>query len=782
MSILVEGTLLSPAGHVIGNADIVLTSISTSLVVLGGTPLSVQTDFEGRYSFTLNNGNFAVSVSKDGNNWFSGMITVTDLTVPKSINALILQDAMMAEIPTDYWSYFQSQTGILFNSFGKIDDAVKVTKEASESSLDSRDRAEVAAYRAEQAEVKSDSKTYYITPADPDGTMAGLENTTNGDYFRVSQGLGNDISFIYYRNENGSAVKDTDYPSGTAVNKVVDAIKYDKNGPTFSFRDESGAVFFDGDNSGGYGTPEVRFENNRLFNDSFEIIPNEIGALAIQDEQGAIEVLSAGIVQDSGNTPEPEIESLIERDNKNKAASLLRKSKKIPYDIASCVWDYIIIFVYGQSLGSGMECWPVLSKVAREIGNLLMVGDSVRGNSRTGPYVPQGDNVFNNLHAVVQSTDQPTRIYTDEEVSLLAAGNLSEGEGVDVSAVQFWRALQLQLNGLPSNPNRKIVVVNCAVAGRSVEELSPGASTRHYEDRLVPALQNIKNLVDAKSIDEGTQLTCGILCGIYIGNEWNYLGTRGTTDKTEYKNILGGLYDSISGLNKTIFNVEQRPFFVSTQTGDIYTRDSTNLSIGMAHIEMSNERDDVFCAGPNYPAPSKMSGHRTTNGSRMLGQKIGQVIHTVADLRHDWFPMQVIGATYSGSEVLVDNLVPEFPIVFNETFNGLTPTLYQSKGYRIEDAIGDPIITRVDIAADTIVKINVNRELVPPVFVWYAGEKTYMGDGNLYDSDKTLALYNYEYTQGTGQYPAENLVDYINKPYPMNNACAAFKIEAIKND
>lgn len=127
MSILVDGTLKSPAGNVIGNADIVLTSISTSLVVLGGTPLSIQTDHAGRYSFTLNNGNYAVSVSKDGNNWFSGMITVTDLTVPKSINALILQDAMMAEIPSDYWSYFQAQTGILFTSFGKIDAAVSIT-------------------------------------------------------------------------------------------------------------------------------------------------------------------------------------------------------------------------------------------------------------------------------------------------------------------------------------------------------------------------------------------------------------------------------------------------------------------------------------------------------------------------------------------------------------------------------------------------------------------------------------------------------------------------------
>lgn len=144
MSILVEGTLLSPAGHVIGNADIVLTSISTSLVVLGGAPISIQTDAVGRYSFTLNNGNYAVSVSKDGNNWFSGMITVSDVTVPKSINALLLQDAMMAEIPADYWSYFQAQTGILFTSFSKIDEAVSTTTESKNITVAAKDIAVAA--------------------------------------------------------------------------------------------------------------------------------------------------------------------------------------------------------------------------------------------------------------------------------------------------------------------------------------------------------------------------------------------------------------------------------------------------------------------------------------------------------------------------------------------------------------------------------------------------------------------------------------------------------------
>ncbi|QPS88851.1 prophage tail fiber N-terminal domain-containing protein [Serratia plymuthica] len=264
MSILVEGTLLSPAGHVIGNADIVLTSISTSLVVLGGTPISIQTDPVGRYSFTLNNGNYAVSVSKDGNNWFSGMITVTDLTVPKSINALILQDAMMAEIPSDYWSYFQAQTGILFTSFGKIDDAVASTSEDKETVLSAKqvtiDAKNVAVAASDNAQNIADANTYYITQGDPDGTIAGIAGTPSGKSFRV--GLGEGKGFKYYVNNNGvaleiAAIAGADlatvsvYPNDKDPNGIKTGLSLTTPGQTFR-------VLF----NEGTGPNEIVYQNN----------------------------------------------------------------------------------------------------------------------------------------------------------------------------------------------------------------------------------------------------------------------------------------------------------------------------------------------------------------------------------------------------------------------------------------------------------------------------------------------------------------------------------------
>ncbi|HBS7470276.1 TPA: hypothetical protein MAQ80_004697 [Klebsiella pneumoniae] len=549
-----------------------------------------------------------------------------------------------------------------------------------------------------------------------------------------------------------------------------------------AIRDENLFSIFEVEKSGGFGTSDVYVGAGHIENNAFLFTTNTEGRRIECDLQGFEFQQEESSTPDTPPTPTPPDNSLTERDNRNKLAATLRRSQELAHDVAGMLWDYCIVLVYGQSLGSGFEGWPALTKLAREIGNLLMVGDSVRGSSRSGIYAPLGDNVFKDLRSVVQGTANPAIVLTDQQISALAAGSSNEGEAVDVGAVHFWRALQLQMQGKTADPDRKIVVVNCSVAGRSVEQLSKGAATQHYENRVQKSLANIKSLVDAKSAEAGRPLTCGITATIYIGNEWNYVGTDGTTDKNQYKAKLGQLFDDITAENQAIFGTDKRPVFITTQTGDGYTRDNTNLSIGTAHIEMQNERDNVFCAGPNYPVPSKPSGHRDPNGYRWLGQKIGQVLHHTVDLRRQWFPMFATGATFTGKEALVDHMVMSWPAVWRETFSTITPTMYPYKGYRLVDALGTVPITSVEIAADTITRIIANRDLIAPVYVWYAGQTTYSGDGNLFDSDSTLSLYNYEYNEGSGQYAAANLPAYVGKPYPLNNACAAYRIEAIKND
>ena len=62
--------------------------------------------------------------------------------------------------------------------------------------------------------------TFLITADDPDGTLAGLAATTNGKLFRVAQGAGSELSFIYYVNDDGRAVPVAEWLGGAALDNV----------------------------------------------------------------------------------------------------------------------------------------------------------------------------------------------------------------------------------------------------------------------------------------------------------------------------------------------------------------------------------------------------------------------------------------------------------------------------------------------------------------------------------------------------------------------------------
>jgi hypothetical protein len=86
---------------------------------------------------------------------------------------------------------------------------------------------------AEDAQNIADANTYYITPSDPDGTIAGLAGTPNGKSFRVGQGAGSDTAFIYYVNNNGVAkviaktggAFSNSYQEATSVSGTVNEIQ-----------------------------------------------------------------------------------------------------------------------------------------------------------------------------------------------------------------------------------------------------------------------------------------------------------------------------------------------------------------------------------------------------------------------------------------------------------------------------------------------------------------------------------------------------------------------------
>jgi lysophospholipase L1-like esterase len=94
---------------------------------------------------------------------------------------------------------------------------------AAESKISAEDSAESAAASAQIAQNISDANTYYTTPEDPNGTIAGLAGTPSGDMFRVALGPGS--GFKYYLNSSGTAIEKASTPGDDVVLQLKYRVK-----------------------------------------------------------------------------------------------------------------------------------------------------------------------------------------------------------------------------------------------------------------------------------------------------------------------------------------------------------------------------------------------------------------------------------------------------------------------------------------------------------------------------------------------------------------------------
>lgn len=443
--------------------------------------------------------------------------------------------------------------------------------------------------------------------------------------------------------------------------------------------------------------------------------------------------------------------------------------------IARTVYDYNIVVVYGQSLSTGTEGWPALTKSAVD-PNLLMFGNSTQPNTTrdNGGQVwnPVGGAELKELKSSVHTLDNTT-ILTDAQVAALAAGSMNEGESVEHGAVNFWRTLQNGLFGVSTNPSRKIIVLNCGVQGRTIQQLSKGASLNHF-NRIVEAVTKVK----AHILSINPAATIGHVATLFLQGEYNYALTPEGETKESYKNLQKQLrLDIHSDVTASILGQSIPAAFITYQTNSGYTRDELGLHVGMAQLEISNETEGCWLASPNYHITDK-GGHLDSNGYRWLGMYFGKVLHQVIDRGIDWKPLQPHKAVVYEDEVFVHFLVPSPPLQFKESYAQLAATTYTNKGFRVEVGGVTAQITSVSIVDSATVAIKLAVKPTGPVSVWYADKTNNSGSGNLCDSDSTVSTFNYEYIDGSGQYAAANITALVDKPYPLNNYCTAFKIQA----
>ena len=559
-----------------------------------------------------------------------------------------------------------------------------------------------------------------------------------------------------------------------AIQSNAMTAEYDEFIDGFVFRDSVGFVIQQ------IGTPLLSsvdsvqpvVEQQRLVTEAFSAESDaDISGFVFRDSVGFVLMNLNGEQSDQNNDG---VDDISRRNAANLAAAAAARDE-INTRIARPVYDYNILITDGQSLSNGTEGWAALSKDIRATLNINMLGDSVRPKNENGStFTPLNGAEIRSARAVVQDLIAPPdggNLMTDEAVAALPRGANNFGETVDIGAMWMWREMQLQFRGLATD-ERKIVAVNCGVGGQIIEHLSKGHSWGFY-NRIISAVTQIKAIADA----EGK--TCGVVGFLYLGNEYNYDSTKGgATDRVEYRALLRKLIDDVITDTTAITGQTELPLTVLYQTSGSWTRDSTNMSIGEAQLDICAADANVMMASPAYAVTDK-GGHLDANGYRWLGMQFGKVLHRAIDRRQNWRPLQPLSVTLSGTFLRADFLVWSPPLQFRSCYVGSSPTTYAAKGFRVTDDAGDVPVTRVDIVADTVVDITLGRETTGDVYLWYASQTGSNGNGNLFDSDTTVAVANYEFHEGTGQYPESNIPELVNRPYPLNNPCVAFRRQAI---
>lgn len=436
--------------------------------------------------------------------------------------------------------------------------------------------------------------------------------------------------------------------------------------------------------------------------------------------------------------------------------------------VARPVWDYNHFLVYGQSLSTGMEGWPALSVSAR-LGN-LMFGDSVRPASKSAAaFTPLGGAVLKPLVSVVQDATDQTIILDASAQAALAPGDIAEGEEPGVGMVNFAKLQHNQRMNLENDP-RAFVVSNCGVNGRTIEALSLGASPLLW-NRLTQAAQGVKSIATAAG------KSYGIAAVAFLQGEWNYDSARGgDTTKAGYKAKLDQLYADIqTTVVSAISGQSKPPLFLTYQTTASFTVDATNLSIGMAQLELANERQNWVMVGPSYPYTDK-GGHLDSNGYRWMGKQFAKVWNRVVGLGEGWKPLQPISAVIRGREVLVTFHVPCPPLVFSSPYVVTTATDFANKGFTVLSDGVSVALSSVQIVSDCVVRLVLAADPAGSVELRYAGKAVNNGNGCVRDSDMTQCDENYEFIPGSGQYAGANIAALVGKPYPLQNWCVAFQI------
>ena len=433
--------------------------------------------------------------------------------------------------------------------------------------------------------------------------------------------------------------------------------------------------------------------------------------------------------------------------------------------------DYQHFIMYGQSLSTGHEAYPVSTENVE--GN-YMLGNQIwinYGNQNPSELMPL---VANYSMATTELSEAPLH-----------------------GAVNHIRLKQKEQN--PNLENR-FIATSAGTSGMPIEDLSKESQVSSLYSDYQIALKYGKRI----ATQSNSTITCPAI--FWLQGEWNYqghgngltYGSKPTADKDEYKELMVKLKNNMQNEVQERYLQAEKPIFYTYQVGAQYSK-GLRLNIGMAQVEASNQYDDIVCIGPVYPM-TDVGGHLDGNGYRWYGEMIGKVYYKTKVLGEDFKPLQpkeLLRDPNNLKKIRIVYHVPAPPIVLDD----YTLKKIADYGFKVYHNNRSQEIASIEVVDGNTIEITTVGDLTGRVLVNYAGESV-SGHGNVRDSDDYQAFFNYEnpdkkdengefvFPHGTktslippsGEPKDENGNVIYEKPYPLYNFSIGFAYEILDGE
>lgn len=325
-------------------------------------------------------------------------------------------------------------------------------------------------------------------------------------------------------------------------------------------------------------------------------------------------------------------------------------------------YNYNHIITYGQSLGEGSQCSPIIT------------------SSEFSPFAK----MFN--HGI--KTRYGTSPMYQSFVSHIERQDAENGETPAAGTSEM-----LILSSDMENEEDKYILSSCCARGAtSVAQLSKG--TAWYANMI----NDIKN---GKRLAESDGKTYRLIAVTWTQGEWDYTGN---TSIEQYKSRLTQLRsDLIADIEIITGDDYSNLPFVMYQVSSSYSASKSYPTIALAQLQLATEDDKngFYMATPIYHMQYADNWHLRNFSSKWLGAYYGYVLHKIIS-GENWKPLYPISHTISGNDIYLkfnkSNLLFEKP--------GYISATIANRGFSVKDASNNELIQSVDISSTDTIKIT----------------------------------------------------------------------------